>query len=56
MTQDEKKADSRKKYTELSVANFDDEIEAIKELGRVRKRFFDKNLAQDVKDKTASDR
>ena len=51
VTQDEKKADSRKKYTELSVANFDDEIEAIKELGRVRKRFFDKNLAQDVKDK-----
>jgi len=52
VTQDKKKGDSRKEYTKLSVDNFDEEIKAIKELGRVRKKFFDKNLAQDVKDKT----
>ena len=41
----------KKKYTKLLVDNFNKEIKAIKELGKIRSRFFNKNLAQDVKNK-----
>lgn len=41
----------QKKYSKLIVDNFDREIQAIKDLGRIRKQFFEKNLQQDVKDK-----
>jgi len=46
-----KGSEDQKKYSKLIVDNFDREIQAIKDLGRIRKQFFEKNLQQDVKDK-----
>jgi hypothetical protein len=42
-------------YTKLKVGNFDLEIQAIKDLGRIRKRFFDLNQKQDVEDKESEE-
>jgi hypothetical protein len=46
-----KGSEEQKKYSKLIVGNFDREIQAIKDLGKIRKQFFEKNLQQDVKDK-----
>ena len=38
-------------YTKTKIGNVDKEVAAIKALGRIRSKFFDKNQAQDIKDK-----
>jgi hypothetical protein len=38
-------------YTKVKIGNVDKEVAAIKALGRIRSQFFNKNQAQDVKDK-----
>ena len=38
-------------YTKVKIGNVDKEVAAIKALGRIRSEFFNKNQAQDVKDK-----
>ena len=41
-----------REYQELDIGDgFEKQIQEIKDLGRIRKEFFDKNQAQDVKDK-----
>ena len=41
-----------REYQELDIGDgFEKEIQTIKDLGRIREEFFNKNLAQDVKDK-----
>lgn len=49
--QDKKDADNDKEYIKTKIGNVDKEVQAIKELGRIRSRFFKKNQDQDVKDK-----
>jgi DNA repair exonuclease SbcCD ATPase subunit len=49
--QDKKDADNDKEYIKTKIGNVDKEVQAIKELGRIRSRFFKKNQEQDVKDK-----
>ena len=38
-------------YTKTKIGNVDKEVAAIKALGKIRSKFFDKNQAQDIKDK-----
>ena len=42
-------------YRRLKVRDFDLEIQAIKDLGRIRKQFFDLNQKQDVEDKESAE-
>jgi hypothetical protein len=49
--QDKKDADNDKEYIKTKIGNVDKEVQSIKELGRIRSRFFKKNQDQDVKDK-----
>lgn len=49
--QDKEDADNDKEYVETKIGNVDKEIKALKDLGRIRSKFFKKNQDQDVKDK-----
>ena len=42
-------------YTKLRIQNLDLEIQAIKDLGRIRKKFFELNQKQDVEDKESAE-
>ena len=50
-TQVEEDVALENEYTETKIGNVDNEVAAIKALGRIRRQFFEKNQAQDVKDK-----
>jgi hypothetical protein len=50
-TETKKDVDIENEYTKVKIGNVDKEVAAIKALGRIRSQFFNKNQAQDVKDK-----
>lgn len=43
-----KQSDEKKKYDMLEIGNFDAKIRALREMGRIRDFFFNKNLQMDV--------
>ena len=43
-----KESDEKQKYDSLEIGNFDQKIRALKEMGRIRKHFFNENLRMDV--------